>query len=172
MYALPSSQQLPEGRVICGEPSTRKPGWDGTSNGGGVRPRVSPKCVETRSRGAVERCLRFVTECRAIVQPVLVLDDRSSLAVEALLTYRKTDIQAQHNAVEYHRLGGIQFDEPASGTSRCNSGRLVALSPLLVALSRVATSRISGDHSESYKAHVRLGESRYCCDRVVAHGGA
>src|SRR5271157_566710 len=39
-----------EGRTICGEAGTRKPGGDGTANGGGVRRRESPKCVETRSK--------------------------------------------------------------------------------------------------------------------------
>ena len=37
------------GRTIRGEASTRKPGFDGTMNGGGVRPRNSRKSVETRS---------------------------------------------------------------------------------------------------------------------------
>src|SRR5271156_2277078 len=46
-----SGRQRPsEGRTICGEASTRKPGGDGTTNGGGVRRRESSKCVETRSK--------------------------------------------------------------------------------------------------------------------------
>src|SRR5215469_3318490 len=42
-------QRLPRGRTSRGEASTRKPGFDGTINGGGVRSRESGKSVETRS---------------------------------------------------------------------------------------------------------------------------
>src|SRR6516164_223125 len=42
-------QRFQEGRTNRGEASTRKPGFDGTINGRGVRPRESRKSVETRS---------------------------------------------------------------------------------------------------------------------------
>src|ERR1700758_4778339 len=42
-------QRLPRRRTLRGEASTRKPGFDGTINEGGVRSRESRKSVETRS---------------------------------------------------------------------------------------------------------------------------
>ena len=40
----------PKGRTVRGEPSTRKPGFSGTIDGGGVQPGKSRSSVETRSK--------------------------------------------------------------------------------------------------------------------------
>jgi hypothetical protein len=43
-------RQFAKGRTVRGEPNTRKPGFSGTIDGGGVQPGKSRISVETRSK--------------------------------------------------------------------------------------------------------------------------